>query len=62
MMWEPLSTEITKLPEGGTFKLERDTRFDADDMARFIDAGGTIEPNGYRLFFNNPRARQENQP
>lgn len=41
---------VTKLPAKGTFTLTRDARVDAQDLQRFIEAGGTILLAGYRLF------------
>lgn len=44
----------TKLPAGGRFELTRDTRVDGADLQRFADAGGTIAPEGYKLFVDGP--------
>jgi hypothetical protein len=44
---KPLDTEIYKLPETGEVTLIGDVVVDADDLQRFIDAGGTIRTQGY---------------
>ena len=42
-------SEIYKLPETGEVSLSRDVVVDADDLQRFIAAGGTIHKRGFRL-------------
>lgn len=46
--------DLTQLPAGGTFTLEHDTRVDGQDLDRFVDVGGTIVINGYKLFIDGP--------
>ena len=46
--------DLTQLPAGGAFTLTCDTRVDSTDLQRFIDAGGTIVQQGYRLFISDP--------
>jgi hypothetical protein len=41
--------EIYKLPDTGEVALTRDTIVDADDLQRFIAAGGTIYTRGYQV-------------
>jgi len=50
----PMPEEITKLPTNGTFTLTSPVRVDAQDLQRFMDAGGTIIQAGYRLFIDDP--------
>ena len=42
-------SEIYKLPETGEVSLSSDVVVDADDLQRFIDAGGTIYKRGYHI-------------
>lgn len=47
------SCKPVALPESGTLELQSDTLVDGEDLNRFLDAGGTITPSGYRMFVNN---------
>lgn len=46
---EAAPPQIYKLPETGEISLTHDVVVDADDLQRFIDAGGTIYKRGYRI-------------
>lgn len=46
--------DLTKLPVGGLYTLTRDTRVDGQDLQRFIDIGGKISPQSYKLFIDRP--------
>jgi hypothetical protein len=49
-----MSLNFTKLPTGGTFTMTSPVRVDARDLQRFIEAGGTIDKAGFRLFIDDP--------
>lgn len=53
--------DVTKLPEDGTFTLKTDTRVDSEDLKRFMEAGGTIAADGYKLFIDGPNNLGGNQ-
>ena len=46
--------DLSKLPDSGTVTLTSNTRVDGQDLRRFINAGGTIVPEGYKLFIDGP--------
>ena len=50
----PMPEDFTKLPAGGIFTLKAPIRVDAQDLQRFVEAGGTIDQAGYRLFIDDP--------
>jgi hypothetical protein len=50
----PMPENFTKLPTGGTFTMASPIRVDARDLQRFIEAGGTIDQAGFRLFISDP--------
>jgi len=50
----PMPEDFTKLPADGTFTLTCPVRVDAQDLQRFIEAGGTIVQAGFRLFIDDP--------
>lgn len=46
--------DLTELPAGGIFTLTCDTCVNATDLQRFMDAGGMIVNERYKLFINDP--------
>jgi hypothetical protein len=50
----PMPQSVTALPVDGTFTLTCPVLVTAQDLQRFLEAGGSIEQAGFRLFIDDP--------
>lgn len=50
----PEGWPFLELPSSGTVRLERDSEIDGMALGRLLEAGGALDPNGYRFIARSP--------